>query len=873
MPSPSCLLRRFFVLVSFLACAAAASAQTAYPTGQSLLGDNALDKFTNTNPSQSTLTSVAATGPGFTQAWQLQTTADLTNPWDAQLIRSIPGALAANDVAFIRFYARMTATAQESGGAFLTVYAQGGPPNYDKSLSQEVYLTGDWQEVTLPFSFKTSFPANGASIVFATGYRHQTVQIAALDMVYYGTTVALDSLPQMKATYVGREANAPWRAAANARIEQYRKGDFAIRVLDSTGQPVGNATVSVTMRRHAFQFGSALVMQRLLDDSADSRIYQQKVQELFTSGSCENDLKAPAWQGDWGSGFSPEQTIKGLQWLKDRGIAMRGHVLVWPSWRNSPISITSLHDGGHDDKIPAQILANIASVVDPTQALVTEWDVENEPYDNHDYMDLFGKQIQGDWFVAARQHHPTARLVLNEYANDDIERHATKIASFESNVNYIKSLGAPIGGIGMQCHMGASPTPPANFIATLDRYQANIGLPVRITEFDINTTDEDMQADYLRDFYTAAFSHPSTSGIQMWGFWEKQHWLPNAAMYRADWSEKPAAVAYKKLLFDTWWTKANGSSDTSGAFHGRGFFGDYDVTVTSGGQTVHKTMRLEPGTALTSLDVPLVAARLVNVSTRGTALTGAETMIGGFSVAGAATKTMLVRGIGPALGAYGVPGVLAHPHTKLFHGTDPIAEYDAWDSGASAAKIQAAITAVGAFPLIAGGDSAFLADLAPGSYSVHVVGSDGGTGVASFEAYETSTQGRITNLSTRVFAGTQGGVAIAGFYSIGPTAQWLLIRAIGPGLQRFGLTGTLAKPTVTLRDKNQTIIAANTGWQSSANPAAISAAADATGAFQLNAADADSAILIPLEEGGYSAVIEGADGGTGVCMVEIYVVP
>lgn len=875
---PQLRLPRFVVgFCLALTVTASAWAQTPYPTGQSLFGDNDLTKFTNTNTAQSAFSSVAVSGvPDATTGWELQTKADLSNPWDVQLIRGIPRAVATGDVTFIRFYARMTATAQESGGAFLTVYAQSGAPNYDKSLSQEVFLTAEWQEFMLPFAWKAGYAANASSIVFAAGYRHQTIQISALDMVYYGTSVALSSLPRSKPTYVGREASAPWRAAAAARIEQIRKGDFAINVVDADGKPVGNATVTVAMKRHAFQFGSALVLQRLVDQtSADSRTYQQKVLELFNAGSPENDLKAPAWQGDWGTAFNQTQTLNGLQWLKDRGISMRGHVLEWPSWRNSPKSITSLHDSGQDSKIPDQILANIASVMDPTRDLVVEWDVENEPYDNHDIMDMFGRQIQGDWFVAARQHHPTARLFLNDYANDDIDRHATKIASFESNVNYIKSLGVPITGIGLQGHMGAVPTPPANFIATLDRYQANIGLPVRITEYDVNSDDEDLQADYLRDFYTAAFSHPSVIGVQMWGFWEKQHWIKQAAMYREDWTPKPAALAYKKLLFETWWTNVSGTSDSAGAFNGRGFYGDYEVTVKVGSQTVRKTMRLEPGTAQTTLQVPMVDTRLVNVSTLGNAMTGDKTLIGGFSVSGSTPKAILVRGIGPRLTGkpFNLAGMIPHPRTTLYSGGQPLGVFGPWDDAAEVARVTTATTAVGAYPLQPAGDSAFVRDLAEGSYSVFVEDTGGETGLATFEVYETGKEGRITNLSTRVFVGN-GHSAIAGFSTVGPTARRLLVRAVGPGIARapFNVSGTLARPSMKLY-RGASVIAANNDWRTNANVDDLKKAFNDTGAFALNANDPDAALLVTAEEGTYTAIVDGADGGSGVVILEIYLLP
>lgn len=68
----------------------------------------------------------------------------------------------------------------------------------------------------------------------------------------------------------------------------------------------------------------------------------------------------------------------------------------------------------------------------------------------------------------------------------------------------------------------------------------------------------------------------------MWGFWEKSHWLPLAAMYRADWSSKPNALAYNDLLFREWWTNEKGATDAAGRFATRGFKGTYNVTAAYG---------------------------------------------------------------------------------------------------------------------------------------------------------------------------------------------------------------------------------------------------------------------------------------------------
>ncbi|MDB6095486.1 MAG: hypothetical protein JWM32_3048 [Verrucomicrobia bacterium] len=130
--------------------------------------------------------------------------------------------------------------------------------------------------------------------------------------------------------------------------------------------------------------------------------------------------------------------------------------------------------------------------------------------------------------------------------------------------------------------------------------------------------------------------------------------------------------------------------------------------------------------------------RLVNISSRGEVGEGENILIGGFVVTGNSPKKVLIRGIGPALAAYGVGSPLADPVLKVYQGGGLIAENDDWSSDAATAPaVVAAAASTGAFPLVAGSkDSAFILTLAPGVYSVQVAGKGASVGVALMEIYE-----------------------------------------------------------------------------------------------------------------------------------------
>jgi hypothetical protein len=163
-------------------------------------------------------------------------------------------------------------------------------------------------------------------------------------------------------------------------------------------------------------------------------------------------------------------------------------------------------------------------------------------------------------------------------------------------MRFLLDKGAPLGGIGMQGHFNWQLTPPVRLLEVLDRFAA-LGLPIEVTEFDVDITDEQLQADYLRDFMTAVFSHPKVKGILMWGFWEGYHWRPNAALFRKDWSVKPNGQAWMDLVLKTWWTETEGKAGAGGEYKVRGFQGDYEVTAKAGGRTKNVRVSLPPSGA------------------------------------------------------------------------------------------------------------------------------------------------------------------------------------------------------------------------------------------------------------------------------------
>ena len=257
-------------------------------------------------------------------------------------------------------------------------------------------------------------------------------------------------------------------------------------------------------------------------------------------------------------------------------------------------------------------------------------------------------------------------------------------------------------------------------------------------------------------------------------------------------------------------------------------------------------------------------ARLVNIATRAALGGAAGTPIPGFVLGGTGTKQMLVRAVGPTLTSFGVSGVLTDPRLSLVSSTASVGNNDNW-----LAADAATMAGAGAFALTAGSkDAALVATLAPGAYTAPVTATDNGSGVALLEVYDASTAGTLTvvNASTRAFVGTGDSVLIPGFSISGTGTLRLLIRAVGPTLGTFGVSGVLVDPTITLYF-GSTVLATNDNWA-----AADAATMAAVGAFALPAGSKDAAIITTLAAGSYTAVVSGVGNTTGTALVELYVV-
>ena len=207
---------------------------------------------------------------------------------------------------------------------------------------------------------------------------------------------------------------------------------------------------------------------------------------------------------------------------------------------------------------------------------------------------LGGRDVMVDWFKLAQQADPHCKMFLNDYGILEGGPQGAHAEDFYNEIQSLKNHGAPIGGIGIQSHFAAALPSPMQLLQTLDRF-SELGLPIELTELSLNLDDRELQADYMRDFLIAAFSHPNVHGVMLWGFWEKRHWRPQGALFNADWSIRPHGSQWIDLVDKQWRTRAQALTDKQGAANTRGFLGVYEITVTAGAKSKTVNATLESG--------------------------------------------------------------------------------------------------------------------------------------------------------------------------------------------------------------------------------------------------------------------------------------
>lgn len=269
-----------------------------------------------------------------------------------------------------------------------------------------------------------------------------------------------------------------------------------------------------------------------------------------------------------------------------------------------------------------------------------------------------------------------------------------------------------------------------------------------------------------------------------------------------------------------------------------------------------------------------LVSSLVNLSVRALANNGNSLMTVGFFIAGGSEKSFLVRGIGPTLESFGVSNVLREPILSFYSGSQMLTTNNSWEINSNSAQIVSTTARLGAFALPSGShDAVLLSTFVRGTHTLQLSGNGTESGIVLFELYDADplSRARLVNVSIRTIVNSQDSAPIIGFVIAGNLPKQLLFRAIGPSLQSFGVTGALVDPQLTLyrQDTNATLLH-NDNW---GGIPALKSSFSAAGAFSLEDASHDAAVVATLDPGSYTAKITSAESNSGVVLIEVYELP
>ena len=356
----------------------------------------------------------------------------------------------------------------------------------------------------------------------------------------------------------------------NPAIRRHRMGTIVVRT-----RPGAKGTV--TQLGHEFWFGTAIAQGvfRMPPGSPDRKKYLEILKANFNSAVHENAMKWYSTERQKGN-LTYGNCDAMLEWCERSGIRVRGHCVFWAAEKHVQKWLKDLDD----EELRAKLRERAHDLLRRYRGRVVEYDVNNEMVHNRYYAKRLGDHIWVEMFEWCREADADAVLYVNDFGMIS----GGSAPAYEKQIEGFIKADVPVGGIGVQGHFGRGVN-PSHVKRVLDRL-ARFKLPIKVTELDINTSDEEAKARGLVDVYRTCFAHPAVTGILMWGFWEGRHWRPKAALWKKDWTPTPAVEAYRDLVFDKWWTRFEGTADGVGVCRVPAFYGRHRVEVGAASKAI-----------------------------------------------------------------------------------------------------------------------------------------------------------------------------------------------------------------------------------------------------------------------------------------------
>jgi endo-1,4-beta-xylanase len=281
------------------------------------------------------------------------------------------------------------------------------------------------------------------------------------------------------------------------------------------------------------------------------------VGNISTRGAIRSDFTTywnqftPENEGKWGSvegsqgNFNWSALDTEYQYTQSHNVIFKQHNFIWgaqqPGW------VASLSASAAQSAVQTWMQTFCSRY--PNVKLI---DVVNEPppHTTPPYLNLIGGAGSSgyDWIVNAfkwaRTACPNATLILNDYNNIEIQ---SQQDHFVSIVKAIKAAGAPIDAVGAQAH-GIASTSASTVQTMVDSLASGTGLPVYITEYDLNIADDNQQMQVMQSQFTMFWNDANVKGITLWGYIVGSTWETNSGLMTSTGTMRPAMTWLANFL-------------------------------------------------------------------------------------------------------------------------------------------------------------------------------------------------------------------------------------------------------------------------------------------------------------------------------------
>ena len=428
-----------------------------------------------------------------------------------------------------------------------------------------------------------------------------------------------------------------WLKAANEKpelqqriekgIEQNRKGNFKLRLINDKGEPLKNATIRVNQKSHEFHFGAHIFMLDEFENAEDNARFRELFKEYFNLATVpfywdglEPEENKPRYDKDSPKVYRRPSPDLCRGYCEQNGIDTKLHCLVYdkfiPDWlpKDNMAEMERLYE------------KRFKEISERYAGKMVEFEVINETLQSHGWKTnsvIISKEDLNEWaFSLAKKYFPGETLVINEGGvNADVAKQGIWSAYYLEIENALLK-GTPIDKIGIQHHLFTGATSKteeeyeknvkAEYLALADpevSFQmldtlGRFGLPLEITEVTIPTFGEgeefeELQAELLKRLYSVWFSHPMVDTVVYWNqidgycYVGGSNWNENncrGGLFHHDLTPKKSAQVLKKLITEEWHTEERLTTDENGEADFRGFYGEYEVLIERDGERIETTI-------------------------------------------------------------------------------------------------------------------------------------------------------------------------------------------------------------------------------------------------------------------------------------------